>query len=115
MNVLYLAFFIDDDPHWNRIESAFGNDWINSLQHVFALGVVLDTHRDFTAASTRNGTGVNRQSHFAHFLDETLHQLGIETGEDELDHMAADLGRQDVPMQFGDGRTVVKANEGMVP
>src|SRR5947207_6994454 len=102
MNVLYRAFFIDDAPHWNRIEAAFGNDWINSLQHVFALGVVLDTHREFTAASSRNGTGLSRQGHFAHFLDETLHQLCITTGEDELDHIAADLSRQYVQMQFGE-------------
>jgi len=37
MNVLYLAFFIDDDPDRNRIESALGEDRINSLHYVFPL------------------------------------------------------------------------------
>src|SRR5882757_940191 len=114
MNVLYLALFINDDPNRSRIESALAKDRINSLQYVFVAHILLDAHRDFTASPPRNGTGLCRQSHFAHFLDETLNELGVPAGKDKLDHVTADLSCQDVPMQLGDGRTVVKAHEGMV-
>src|SRR5580658_5590815 len=50
VNVLHFAFFIDDDPHRNRVESAFGKDWIFSLDYVFVASVVLDAHRCFAAA-----------------------------------------------------------------
>src|SRR5258708_32323990 len=74
----------------------------------------MNAHWTSPASPPRNGTGLCRQGHFAHFLHETLNELGVPAGKDELDHVTADLSGKDVPMQLGDGRTVIKADEGMV-
>src|SRR6266568_5126246 len=98
MNVLYLAFFIDDDPDGNRIESALGKDRINSLQYIFGACVAPDAYRDIIPARPGGGIRLSRQVHLVHFLDEILRQLDVTAGEDELDQVAADLGRQHVPV-----------------
>src|SRR5580693_3271905 len=113
MNVLNLAFFINDDPHGNGVESALRENRIFSLDDVLVACVILDAHRDVAAARPRNDSRLLRQVHRAHLLDKTLYQLCVATGEDELNHMATDLSGQDVPMQFGNGRNIAKTDEGM--
>src|SRR5437899_2254635 len=114
MNVLHLAFFIDNDADWNRVESPFSEQRINSFRNIFTVCVVLYANRNITAAPPRNGAGLLRQAHLVHFLDEILGQFYIPTNKHKLDHVTADLRRQYAPMQLGDGRTVVKADEGVI-
>src|SRR6266568_3490389 len=77
-------------------------------------GSTLYANRNITAAPPRNGAGLLRQAHLVHFLDEILGQFYIPTNKHKLDHVTADLRRQYAPMQLGDGRTVVKADEGVI-
>src|SRR2546430_11522943 len=44
--------------------------------------------------SPRNGTGLCRQSHFAHFLDETLNELGVPAGKDRSEEHTSELQSQ---------------------
>src|SRR5580704_3178311 len=113
MNVLNLAFFVDDDPYGDGVESALRENRILSLEDVLVARVILEAQRDVTAARPRNGSRLWRQVHRAHLLDKTLYQLGVAAGKDELNRVAADFGSHDVPVQLGHGRNVTKPNEGM--
>src|SRR4029077_11409395 len=42
MNVLYLTVPVNDDSDGNWIEFAVGNDRVNPLQNVIALGIILN-------------------------------------------------------------------------
>src|SRR5205807_8315423 len=66
MDVLYLAVFIDDDPHGDRVESALGKDRIDFLRYVLGACVVLNANRNIIAASPQNRTGFRRQLYFVH-------------------------------------------------
>src|SRR5438309_988496 len=77
---------------------AHGEERINSLHYIFPACVILDAHRNITAAPPGDGTSLFGQAHLVHFLDEAFQQLGVAAREHELDHVAADLSGQQVPM-----------------
>src|SRR5260221_7116828 len=48
MDVLYLAFLIDDDPNRNGVEITLGKDRLNSLNQIFSIGITFDANRDIS-------------------------------------------------------------------
>lgn len=46
MNVLYLAFLVNDDSDRNRVKPMFGKNKVNPCDHVFVANVVLDANGD---------------------------------------------------------------------
>src|SRR5882724_5794717 len=111
MNMFYAPVFIDDDADGNRIEVALGENGINSLDNVFFGGVVLDADWQVAGAGARCDARFQRQFHLVEVLNQVLDELGVAAVKNKFQHMAADLCCQNAPMEFGNGRTVVKAHE----
>ena len=114
MDVLHPPGLTDDDPDWNRVEFAIGQDRLDFVDHVFSGRVIFDAHRHVTPAGPCGGVGGLRQPHLVHLLDEAFQQLRVAAGEDKLHGVTADLSGEDVEVQICHRRDIVKADEGMV-
>jgi len=91
MNVLYLAFLVDDDSDRNRVKPMFGKNRVNPCDHVFIANVVLDANRDSAPTTSAAGTGFLRQLHPVHVQDQALQQFAVTAGQHDLQSVAADL------------------------